>query len=88
LTTSVRSASRPPRDKSLGYKTAPDKSGFAPKSPIDRALFCSPHIYLRAFSAERGDVFNYRVLPSRDTYRVGLPLCQPLHLVHLPVVQY
>jgi hypothetical protein len=42
----VRGARRPPRDLSLGYKTAPAEAGFGRweagrKSPIEPALFRS-----------------------------------------------
>jgi hypothetical protein len=45
------------RIKSAGYVTAPDKSGFGRKSPIYRALFCSPAIYRGAFCAGKDGVF-------------------------------
>jgi hypothetical protein len=41
------------RIKSAGYVTAPDKSGFGRKSPIYRALFCSPAIYRGAVAVRR-----------------------------------
>jgi hypothetical protein len=47
-----------------GYKTAPAEAGLRRKSPIYRALFCSPQIYLQAFffAAKFDNVANLRYL--------------------------
>jgi hypothetical protein len=44
LKTLARSAPRPPRDKSLGYKTAPAKAGFGTRKRAEKAQFIAGRI--------------------------------------------